>query len=120
MGASVFLTGSLQLAATQDERRDIGGALADALQSFDEASPFLKLLNVLGPWSGVIDGLAQAIYDRIVYVADHRVGRTAGAEPPVDRGRAAVSTPPPSVNGARRYVEDDEDEIRAPNPAGGV
>lgn len=106
----------MQLAATEDERRDIGGALSDALQSFDEASPFLKLLNVLGPWSGVIDGLAKAIYERIVYVADHRVPRTAGAERRVDRGAAAVGAAPPSSNG-RSYVADDEDDIVAPDPS---
>lgn len=101
----------MQLAATDQERRDIGGALSDALSFFDEAAPFVKLLNVLGPWSGVIDGVASAVYNRIVYVANHRSGVPAAA--PVDR------RPHPHQGGNGRAPLPEDNDIVAPDPAGG-
>lgn len=95
----------MQLAATDDERRDIGGSLADALAYFDDTAPFVKLLNFIGPWSGVIDGLSRAVYDRILYVAEHRVPPPGIRRPP--------PPPPPAYNGRAATMEDD---IVAPDP----
>jgi hypothetical protein len=100
----------MQLAATDSERRDIGGALSDALSYFDDVSPFVKLLNVMGPWSGVIDGLASAIYSRAVYIAEHRRGRVAPAPP---RNEQRIEAPQPG-NGRATF---EDDEIVAPDPA---
>jgi hypothetical protein len=102
----------MQLAATDEERKEIGGALSDGLSYLDDAAPFVKLLNTIGPWSGVIDGLANAIYRRVVYVSEHRRGRVPIAPPP-------RSAPPSTANG-RGYIPDEDDEIVAPNPAGGI
>ena len=108
--ASFALTGTMQLAATEDERKEIGGALSDGLSYLDDAAPFVKLLNVIGPWSGVIDGLANAIYRRVVYISDHRRGRAAAPPSP------QPSTPP--INGRTLTPAANEDEdIVAPNPA---
>jgi hypothetical protein len=101
----------MQLAATDEERKEIGGALSDGLSYLDDAAPFVKLLNTIGPWSGVIDGLANAIYRRVVYVSEHRRGRL-----PIPPPRSA----PPSTANGRSYIPDEEDEIVAPNPAGGI
>lgn len=111
LGASVALTGSMQLAATDAERRDIGGALSDALSFFEESSPFVKLLNVMGPWSGVIDGLATAVYNRVVYISQHRTG----AFPPPPSQARTTTTIAGGING-RAHLED---EILAPDPASG-
>lgn len=104
----------MQLKATDAERRDIGGALNDAIASFDEAAPFVKLLNLLGPWAGVIDGIAEALFTRAIYIAQHRVPKGAA----VDRD---VGTQPgrPIDNGRSSSTADDDDTIYAPNPAGG-
>jgi hypothetical protein len=101
----------MQLRATDAERRDIGGALADALGYFDDAAPFVKLLNLLGPWAGLIDGLGDAIYNRVLYVADHRRGKAPSPDYP-----PAVTTPTPGGNGRLAYANDDEDIITAPDP----
>ena len=100
----------MQLAATEAEKRDIGGALSDALSFFDDAAPFVKLLNVLGPWSGVIDGLASAIYSRVVYIAEHRAPPHSAEAPPA----------PPSVDtGFNGRASRSEDPIiYAPIPEG--
>ena len=100
----------MQLAASDDERKEIGGALAEGLSYLDDAAPFVKVLNVIGPWSGVIDGLANAIYRRFVYVAEHRRGKY---NPPT----AAPTAP---TNGQRSFSRSEDDEIVAPNPAGGI
>jgi hypothetical protein len=97
----------MQLAASDEERKEIGGALSDGLSYMDDAAPFVKVLNAIGPWSGVIDGLANAIYRRVVYVSEHRRGRVPIAPPP-------RSAPTPTANGQRFFTEDDE--IVAPNP----
>jgi hypothetical protein len=100
----------MQLAATDNEKREIGGALSDALSYFDDATPFVKLLNMLGPWSGVIDGLAAAIYSRAIYIAEHR--RPSSTPPPrIDPQRIEA----PAPNNGRASFEDDE--IVAPDPA---
>jgi hypothetical protein len=109
LGASVLLTGTMQLAATENEKRDIGGALSDALAYFDDSAPFVKLLNVLGPWSGVIDGLAAAIYSRAIYIAEHR--RPSITPPRMDTQR--IEAPAPG-NGRASF---EDDEIVAPDPA---
>ena len=99
----------MQLAATEDERKEIGGALSDGLSYLDDAAPFVKLLNMIGPWSGVIDGLANAIYRRVVYVSDHRRGMLASSQPTPPRSAPSngYTQPPP---------QEYEDEIVAPNP----
>jgi hypothetical protein len=101
----------MQLAATEDERKEIGGALSDGLSYLDDAAPFVKLLNVIGPWSGVIDGLANAIYRRVVYISDHRRGRYNVPEPAV--------VPAPSTTNGRSFTPaaNEDEEIVAPNPA---
>lgn len=110
----------MQLAASDAEKREIGGSLSDALQYFPEASPLVKFLNVLGPWSGVIDGVAAAVYRRAVYIAQHRVrGPTSSPSTPTT---TRVERPPfvdeelLTRNG--QYSGESED-IVAPNPAGG-
>lgn len=100
----------MQLAATDAEKRDIGGALADALSYFDETAPIVKLLNILGPWSGVIDGVASAVYSRVIYIAEHRSGR---APSPAPAERPRVDT---GFNGRASRSEDPE--IYAPIPEG--
>jgi hypothetical protein len=107
--ASAALTGTAQLRATDSERREIGGALADALAYFEETSPFVRLLNVLGPWAGVIDGLANAILERVLYVSEHRAGKYNAPSP---SGPAPIDIPFPANGRAR--IEDEE--IVAPNP----
>lgn len=98
----------MQLAATDLEKREIGGSLNDTLQFFPDTSPWVRLLNVLGPWAGVIDGMATALYERYIYIQEHRVARPKhGAQPP-----SAVTTPAPSSNGAGSI-----DEIVAPDPS---
>jgi hypothetical protein len=101
----------MQLAATEEERKEIGGALSDGLSYLDDAAPFVKVLNMIGPWSGVIDGLANAIYRRVVYISEHRRGNY---NPP------ARPVAPSTANGRGAPVEDGYavDEIVAPNPAG--
>lgn len=102
----------MQLRASDDEKRNIGGALADAFANFDETGPFIKLLNALAPWAGVIDGFADAIYNRVLYVRDHRV--RAGAPAPSARVYAAPATSP--ANGRSSYSDDDSETVYAPNP----
>lgn len=108
LSASFALTGTMQLAATDDERKEIGGALSDGLSYLDDAAPFVKLLNMIGPWSGVIDGLANAIYRRVVYISDHRRGMLPSpqASPRSQATNGQPYTPPLEY----------EDEIVAPNP----
>lgn len=105
----------MQLRATDEEKRDIGGSFADALSYLDDASPFVKLLNFLGPWAGVIDGMANAIYDRIVYVAAHTRGRSP-APGRYDGPPIATTTPMPAGNGRAYMTEDKDDTIYAPDP----
>jgi hypothetical protein len=100
----------MQLAATDEERKEIGGALSDGLSYMDDAAPFVKVLNAIGPWSGVIDGLANAIYRRVVYISEHRRGMIPSAQRPPPR-----SAPPPTANG-QRFFQNEDDEIVAPNP----
>jgi hypothetical protein len=69
---SVALTGTMQLAATNAERRDIGGSLSDALEYFPEESPVVRVFRAIGLWGGVIDGLATSVYRRVIYVARQR------------------------------------------------
>jgi hypothetical protein len=109
LSASFALTGTMQLAATDEERKEIGGALSDGLSYMDDAAPFVKVLNAIGPWSGVIDGLANAIYRRVVYVSQHRRGSIQG---PI-ASSAPIAQPP---NNGRRYIPNEDDEIVAPNP----
>jgi hypothetical protein len=106
--ASAALTGTAQLRATEIEKREIGGALSDALAYFEETSPFVRLLNMLGPWAGVIDGLANAILERVLYVSEHRTGKFMPATTPAP---APAASPFPT-NGRALL----EDEIVAPNP----
>jgi hypothetical protein len=117
LAVSGALTGTAQLRATDDERRDIGGAIADGLSYLDDASPFVKLLNFLGPWAGVIDGLANAVFSRVVYIAEHR--RRAGAGdaglPPHLRGRVDVDAPASATNGRATF---EDEEIVAPTKFG--
>lgn len=103
----------MQLRATEAEKRDIGGAFADGLSYLDDASPFVKLLNFLGPWAGVIDGVANAIYDRIVYVAQHSRGRSAPQPGHYDGPPIATM---PAGNGRAYVTEDKDDTIYAPDP----
>ena len=103
----------MQLRASEQEQREIGGSLADALSYLEDASPFVKLLNFLGPWAGVIDGVANAVYNRIIYVSEHRRGRTS--TPPRYDGPPIATSPIPG-NGRGYYTEDDEDVINAPDP----
>lgn len=110
LAGSVGLTGTMQLMATDAEKRDIGGSLNDTLAFFPETSPWVRLLNVLGPWAGVIDGMATAIYERFVYIQEHRVRR----DRPPGRPPQAVTTPQPSSNGE---TPTPSDEIFAPDPS---
>lgn len=103
----------MQLAATDVERREIGGALSDALSYFDDTAPFVKLLNLLGPWSGVIDGLASAIYSRAIYIAEHRRPSTVAPPRPRTGTEQRIEAPIPG-NGRASY---EDDEIVAPDPA---
>ena len=103
----------MQIAASDAEKRDIGGALSDALQYFDETAPLVKGINVLGPWSGVIDGLAGAIYRRAVYIAQHRVDRRT---PPPAPPEAYAPPTAPEPGFAPVYAREDESEIVAPDP----
>jgi hypothetical protein len=111
LGASVALTGTMQLAATDRERRDIGGALADALQFFPKTSSIVKIFKAIGPWSGVIDGLATAIYRRARCVTQHRTPKQGGRDDRPEIGTTnmdGVLSPHPLIGG--------DDEVFAPDP----
>ena len=111
LGASVALTGTLQLAATARERRDIGGALAVALQSFPKTSSVVKIFKAIGPWSGVVDGLATAIYRRASCITRHRTPKQGGRDDALAIGTTnmdGVLSPHPLIGG--------DDEVFAPDP----
>ena len=102
----------MKLAATDSERRDIGGALSDAFQILPETSPITKMLVAIGPWSGAIDGFAKAIYRRAIFVAQHstaKPGRHRGDTVPL----AAVD---PNGAASFRPFVGGSDEIIAPDP----
>lgn len=66
---------------------------------------------MLGPWAGVIDGVAEAIFNRAIYIANHRV--PPGASPVAPAGDAYPNgrSPLPS--------RDEDDIITAPDPGAG-
>jgi hypothetical protein len=116
LAASVALTGTMQLQASDAEKRDVGGSLSDAISYFPETSPFVKVLNFLGPWSGVIDGVAAMIYRRAIYILHHTLPKESAQQQPAPPESPIIGGA--GFNGARdRFAED---EILAPNPAGFV
>jgi hypothetical protein len=66
----------------------------------------------MGPWAGVIDGLANAILERVIYVTEHRAGQYT----PTPAGPSAPIAGNPFPANGRARLEDEE--IVAPNPAG--
>jgi hypothetical protein len=107
---SVALTGTMQLAATDAERRDVGGSFSQALRFFPKTTPLVKFFNAIGPWSVVIDLCATSVCRRAIYVAQHRNQKQRREdEPPI----GTVNTdrapwPRRSIGGG--------DEIFAPDP----
>jgi hypothetical protein len=71
----------------------------------------VKIFNAIGPWSGVIDGFAAAVYRRAVYVAQYRNLKQRRRDDPPPVGTVDANGVP-----LRRPFIGRGDEIIAPDP----
>lgn len=69
---SVLLTHSPILNLTQDEEKELGENLHETLSYLPATSPFVKLVDYIAPWAGLIHSSSKVVWKRVQFVIQRK------------------------------------------------